>query len=98
MQRSGHFEFGLDRRPINPGDGERVRQIQRDWATGQEVRGWARYWDMVHAYLAGLLETDARVRRAAKVVRFESLCDAPAEHLREMLAHCALPDADRLVD
>jgi len=28
MRRSGHFEFGLDRRPIHLGDGERVRRIR----------------------------------------------------------------------
>src|SRR5437773_12140923 len=28
MQRSGHFEFGLVRRPMNLGDGLRAREIQ----------------------------------------------------------------------
>jgi hypothetical protein len=97
MQRSGHFEFGGDRRPINLGDRVRVRQIQHDWSTGQEVRGWARYWAMVHAYLARLLETDEGVRRAARVVRFEALCDAPADSLRDVLRHCGLPDAEPVV-
>src|SRR5262249_57886780 len=46
MQRSGHFEFGLGRRPMNPGDTDRVRDIERVWAAGEEVRGWARYWSM----------------------------------------------------
>jgi hypothetical protein len=97
MQRSGHFEFGADRRPINLGDRERVRQIQHDWSTGREVRGWARYWDMVYAYLARLLETDEGVRRAAKVVRFEALRDTPADCLRDLLAHCDLPDSAPVV-
>jgi hypothetical protein len=97
MQRSGHFEFGGDRRPINLGDRERVRRIQHDWSTGQEVRGWARYWDMIYAYLARLLETDDGVRRATKVVRFEALCDAPADCLRAVLRHCALPDVEPVV-
>jgi hypothetical protein len=98
MRRSGHFEFGLDRRPINLGDGERVRQIRRLWGAGEEVRGWARYWAMVHGYLADLLDRDERVRAAAQVVRFEALCDAPAERLRAVLSHCGLPDAERLVE
>src|SRR3954452_11704409 len=40
MQRTGHFEFGLDRRPMNLGDASRVRAIRRAWAGGEEVRGW----------------------------------------------------------
>jgi hypothetical protein len=97
MQRSGHFEFGRDRRPMNLGDGERVRAIQRAWAAGEEVRGWACYWDMVYGYLARLLDADTQVRAAVKVVRFEDLCDAPAETIRAVLDHCALPDRKRIV-
>jgi hypothetical protein len=47
------------------------------WATGDEVRGLAKYWDMVHEYLAQLISTDAKVRAAALVVRFETICDQP---------------------
>ncbi len=98
MRRSGHFEFGLDRRPINLGDDARVRAVRDAWAAGDEVRGWARYWDMVYAYLGQLLDEDARVRAAARVVRFEALCDAPAEQLRALLTHCSLVDAERLAE
>lgn len=98
MQRSGHFEFGLDRRPINLGDDERVREILRAWRRGEEVRGLARYWDMVYSYLAHVLESDAHVRAAAIVVRFEALCDAPSETLRAVLDHCALPEAERVIE
>jgi hypothetical protein len=97
MRRSGHFEFGLDRRPINLGDAGRVRAIQGAWAAGEEVRGLALCWDMVYGHLAGLLASDERVRAATLVVRFEDLCAAPAETIRAVLAHCALPDAERVV-
>jgi Sulfotransferase family len=97
MQRLGHFEFGRDRRPINLGDGERVRAIQRAWAAGEEVRGWACYWDMIYGHLARLLEVDSRVRAATKIVRFEDLCAAPAETIRAVLDHCVLPDRERIV-
>jgi hypothetical protein len=97
MQRSGHFEFGRDRRPMNLGDSERVRAIQYAWTMGEEVRGWACYWDMMYGYLKSLLDTDARVRAATKVVHFEELCAAPADIVRAVLDHCALPDTDRLV-
>jgi hypothetical protein len=98
MRRSGHFEFGLDRRPMHLGDGERVRRIKEAWAAGDEVRGLALSWDMVYGYLARLLADNAKVRAAALVVRFETLCGAPAQTLRAMLAHCELPDAESLVE
>jgi hypothetical protein len=96
MQRSGHFEFGLDRRPMHLGDGEKVRRIQSAWAAGEEVRGLALYWDMVYGYLAQLLDANAAVRKAALVVRYEALRAAPCETLRDVFAHCALSDADSL--
>lgn len=97
MQRSGHFEFGRDRRPMNLGDGERVRAIQRAWAAGEEVRGWACYWDMVYGHLARLLDDDAQVRAATKVVRFEDLCESPVKTIRSVIDHCSLPDTERVV-
>jgi hypothetical protein len=97
MRRSGHFEFGLDRRPMHLGDGERVRLVAQAWAAGDEVRGLALYWDMVYGYLARLLASDARVRDAALVVRFEALCAAPADTLWAVLAHCALPETEDVV-
>jgi hypothetical protein len=94
MRRSGHFEFGLDRRPIHLGDGARVRRVRQAWAAGEEVRGLAMYWDMVYGYLAGVLAANDQVRQAALVVRFESLCAAPGETLRTVLGHCGLPEAE----
>lgn len=98
MQRSGHFEFGLDRRPMHLGDGERVRRIQSAWTAGEGIRGLALYWDMVYGYLAQLLETDVSVRQAALVVRYETLRADPHQTLRAVFAHCALPDPESLVE
>jgi hypothetical protein len=64
---------------MNLGDGDRVQAILHAWAAGEEVRGWACYWDIVHGHLAGLLAADDRVRDAAMVVRFVTLCDAPGK-------------------
>jgi hypothetical protein len=97
MRRSGHFEFGLDRRPINLGDSVHVQQIQRHWAAGEEVRGWACYWDMVYRYLAELLARDDRVRFAVRTLRFEDLCANPEAAIRAMLDHADLPEAENIV-
>lgn len=97
MQRSGHFEFGLDRRPINLGNGCRVRLVLDAWERGDEIRGWARYWAMTHDFLADLLESNEAVKRAAMIVRFESMCDTPAETIRTVMEHCRLPEAEPAV-
>jgi hypothetical protein len=94
MRRAGHFEFGLDRRPMNLGDAEAVRQVQGLWAAGEEARGWGRYWATVHDHLASLLEADAAVREAALVVRYESVCDEPEDQFCRLLRHCDLPCPD----
>ena len=83
---------------MNLGDGERVRRILKAWADGEEVRGLAMYWNMVYEYLAYLLDSNATVRDAALVVRFEDLCAAPAETLRAVFEHCELPDAEAIVE
>jgi len=98
MQRSGHFEFGLDRRPMNLGDRERVQKILDAWAVGEEVRGWAIYWDMVYRYLAELLESNEAVRAASLIVRFETLCEHPAASLQAALDHCGLPNPQPIID
>jgi hypothetical protein len=97
MRWSGHFEFGLDRRPMHLGEGERVRRIMAAWAAGDEVRGFAMCWDTVYGYLARLLASDAPLRQAAHVARFETLCAGPAEALLGVLEHCALPDFEPVV-
>ncbi|HEY1859783.1 MAG TPA: sulfotransferase [Gemmataceae bacterium] len=97
MQRSGHFEFGRDRRPIHLGNGERVRAIRRAWREGDEIRGWALYWDMVYGYLARLLAVDAQVRAMTLIVRFEDLCAAPAATIRAVMERCGLPEVDRVL-
>jgi hypothetical protein len=97
MKRSGHFEFGLDRRPMNLGNQGQVQGVLDAWAAGQEVRGWARYWAMVQGYLGHLLASDRLVQAAAMVVPFEKLCHAPGETLRGMLHHFNFRQAEGVV-
>lgn len=91
MSRSGHFEFGLDRRPVNSGNPEVTRRIVELWSAGHEVEGWALYWNDVYGRLAAALEAHAALGRATLVVSYESLCARPAAVMRAVLAHCELP-------
>jgi len=89
MRRSGHFEFGLDRRVINTGD-PRVELVISLWEEGREVEGWAHYWALIYDHVADILEGDVAVREAALVVRYEDLCENPSAAFARVLKHCAL--------
>ncbi|HWK53306.1 MAG TPA: sulfotransferase [Hyphomicrobiales bacterium] len=91
MNHSGHFEFGLGRQPINPGNPALLQTIRAYWARGEEVQGWSLYWQAIHGHLATLLETDAALRQACLVVDFDRLCHDPAGETAELAAHCDLP-------
>lgn len=86
MRRVGHFEFGLDWRPVNPGAGEAMERILDLWDAGEEVRAWAAYWALIHVYIHELAATSAAVH----VVRYEDLCARPRETVARLLEHCGL--------
>lgn len=91
MRACGHFEFGLDRRVINLGDGQAVADVERLWTDGEEARGWARYWSQVYGFLARRLAANEALRRAVLVVRFEDLCGQAEETVRRVSEHCQFP-------
>lgn len=88
LGRVGHFEFGLDRTPVNTGDSATTRAILELWAQGDEVRGWARYWAQLYRYAADRISASPALAQAAKVIDFADLCAAPAARLQEIFAHC----------
>ena len=90
MRRSGHFEFGLDRRPVNFGDGETVRRIQEHWQTGREAEGSALYWASVYGFVADLLERDPAIAARTLLVHYDDLCGAPDATLERLYRHCGL--------
>lgn len=91
LRRVGHFEFGVDRRPINTGDDAATAEIIELWRGGEEVRGWARYWSQIHHYIADQLARDDALRAMVRIVRYEDLCAEPRAELASLLGHCALP-------
>jgi hypothetical protein len=90
MRRSGHFEFGLDRRPINLGDSETVRRIQTHWQAGREVEGEALYWASVYGFVADLLERDPAVAERTQLIHYDDLCAEPDATLARLYRHCGL--------
>lgn len=90
LRRVGHFEFGEDRRPISLGNPAAAHEIMDLWENGEELRGWARYWSLVHHFIADTLDRDPVLRNAARVVRYETLCAEPRATIAGLLAHCGL--------
>lgn len=91
MRRVGHFEFGLDMRPINVGHDAATQRILRLLEEGEAVRGWAAYWADIYAHVREVLEADAALREATLVVRYHELCRDAGRVLGEVFRHCGLP-------
>lgn len=90
MQRSGHFEFGLDRRPIHTGDEDGVGRVLAAWRAGREIEGWAGYWSLVYGYVRDVLDHHPQIAAATHVVRYEDLCGDPEDVMSGVLHHCDL--------
>jgi len=90
LRRVGHFEFGLDRVPVNMGHDDAIGDVLERWRSGDELGGWAAYWSHVYGRLKDQLETDATLASAVLVVRYEELNDQPQETLRRVLEHCGI--------
>lgn len=86
MRRSGHFEFGLDRRPIHFGSDDVADEIQRLWSENKEVEGWAKYWRCVYSYLADLIENDQNINNNTFIVDYNFFCENPIEILKRIYA------------
>jgi hypothetical protein len=90
MRRAGHFEFGLNRRPINLGDADTVRRIEALWQAGDEIEGWAVYWAAVYGFVADTIENDAAAARQTLLVDYEELCQEPQHVLARVYRHVEL--------
>ena len=91
MRRSGHYEFGLDRRPIHTGDDTGAERVRSLWDAGREIEGWATYWALVYRHVRVTLDGSPALRDATMVVRYEELCAEPEATVARVLAHCGLP-------
>lgn len=90
MQRVGHYEFGLDRRPLNVGSAETTVVVENLWREGSEVEAWSLYWASLHHFLAERLQENAALHNATLLVPFEELCGRPEAMLGRILAHAGL--------
>ncbi len=96
MTRLGHFEFGLNRRPIALGDGV-AAEIAAAWERGDEVTGWAHYWASLHGFILDLLAQGGALAQSIQLVSYEALCREPARVLGALYDHAGItPSAEQL--
>lgn len=86
MDQVGHFEFGQHRTLINMGDMEGMTSVQQSFRAGQDIRGWARYWAMLHRFIQDNCQTYPEVL----VVRHEDICAHPQDKMKQIFQHCRL--------
>jgi hypothetical protein len=94
MNQVGHFEFGLNRIPVNVGNHARIADIQQVWQNGDEVRGLALYWDMIYRFVYDQLQGDPTLAQSTMIIAHSTLCAQPEATVRDMLAHCNLQADD----
>lgn len=97
LARSGHFEFGPQRRAECAGDTEVARRIESEFAAGEDVSAYARQWSASYGALADHLARHSGLRDAVLLLRFEHLCAEPEAALNELANHCRLQDNQRSV-
>jgi hypothetical protein len=91
LRLAGHFEFGFDRRPINPGDHAAVAAIEACWARGEEARGWAKYWALIYRHVADRLAADTALAERAMLLRYEDLCARSEATMALICRHIGFP-------
>ena len=89
MQTLGHFEFGLDRRPINFGNADVTSEIQNHLNNDENVIGLAKYWSVLYSYVADLLENE-KLNTNIILVDYDGFCKKPLDTLQNLYAHCDL--------
>lgn len=91
MRRVGHFEFGLDRRPIHLGDTELTEQCLFLWADNKNAEGYACQWSAIYEWILNLLNTDPEMTERVYLLSYEDFCKNPSETLTGLFQFCGLP-------
>lgn len=89
MQNLGHFEFGLDRRPLNFGNTELTSEIQSLLNNEVNILGFAKYWSVIYSYVIELME-DAAIKKNIIIIDFDKFCNNPIDTLQNLYDHCSL--------
>lgn len=92
LHRTGHFEFGPDKRCVNAGDSEVTRAIHKYWSVGKPVQAWAMCWDSVYQGVLKEVESSSGLKQAVLFVRYEDLCRLPDQTISGIIGHAGLSE------
>lgn len=90
MKSAGHYEFGLNRVPVNLDNPDTTGRIMAHWDAGEEVAGWALYWAAVYGFIADQLDADAVLRGAVMLVPYDRLCAESDSVLGAIYRFCGM--------
>ena len=88
MQNLRHFEFGLDRRPINFGDTEHTLEIKQ-LLDEESIMGYVKYWNMIYTYVNELINDNA-IKQNLLLVDYDKFCSNPMDILKTIYDFCNL--------
>jgi hypothetical protein len=92
LARTGHFEFGPQRRSECLGDAVEAQRIAQDFARGEDASGYARQWAMSYGSALDELQRNPKLAAASLLLRYEDLCSDPEAMLRVLAGHCRLDE------
>jgi len=90
MAMVGHYEFGPHQQFIHTGSNEAMRQIRAHRQAHRHAEALATYWASIYGSIATLLESDAGLAAATRVVRYEDLCRDSGPTIDGILRHAEL--------
>ena len=68
-----------------------MQEIRKDWTSKETyVQGWAKYWASVYSHVHKTLKQNKKLAKAAIVVKYETLCESPAETIDRIFGHVEL--------
>jgi hypothetical protein len=89
LRQVGHYEFGLDRRPINIGHTQDSQAIEQAWSEGNQVAGYALQWRHIYEHVYTLMQ-NPRYQASILLLPFEQLCTHPDTTLGSLFEHARL--------
>ena len=96
LAASGHFEFGEIREVIDFGDLTINKNIINSWHDGDEIKGWAMYWQYIYGSVFKLKQKNKILKHAITFVKYEDLCMSSELSILKVLDECELNTSDNL--
>lgn len=88
MQRYGHFEFGLDFRPVNVGRQEELDLILNFWKQEKYLLAYSYYWKYIYEYI--YFELCQNLPKNCLFIRYDTFCSEPLSTLQNVFDFCEM--------